>query len=85
MRYLTPDAAELDALFQRCYERRPTGFGAPTWQLVALPAPGAMSDQDARTMEALAWIRDVRNRLEQDVFVAEMKRPQPVERELVDG
>jgi hypothetical protein len=65
--------AETDAvigLFGRCYERRPNGFDAPTWQLVALPDPGAMSEQDAWTMEALGWVRDVRNRLEQDLMNA---------------
>jgi hypothetical protein len=66
VRHLTTEATALVGLFDRCYERRPNAFGAPTWHLVALPERGSMADQDARTMEALGFIRDVRNRLEQD-------------------
>lgn len=64
-------------LFRRSYERRPNGFDAPTWQLVALPETGALADQDAWTMAALAWVRDVSNRLEQDLLNAAIARRQP--------
>lgn len=73
MRYLTTEATALVGLFDRCYERRPNAFGAPTWHMVALPERGSMADQDARTMEALGFIRDVRNRLEQDRCAAATK------------
>lgn len=74
MRYLTPMADALIALFHRCYERRPSAFEAPSYQLVALPDAGAIADQDAWTMQALAWVRDVTNRLEQDRQNETMKR-----------
>lgn len=74
MRYLTPMADAVIDLFHRCYERRPSAFEAPSYQLVALPAVGAIADQDAWTMQALAWVRDVKNRLEQDRLNDAMKR-----------
>jgi hypothetical protein len=55
-------------LFDRCYERHQNAFGPPSWHLASLPDSGSMADQDARTMEALAYVRDVRNRLEADRF-----------------
>lgn len=75
MRYLTPEAAAVVGLFDRCYERRSNGFDAPTWHLVALPASGAMADQDAWTVEALAFLRDVRNRMEQDRYLEASGKP----------
>ncbi len=66
MRSLTPEADAVLEVFERCYERRPSAFEAPSYQLVSLPAAGAVADQDAWTMKALAWVRDVKNRLEQD-------------------
>lgn len=90
MRYLTPEAAAVVEIFDRCYERRTNGFDAPSYQLVSLPHAGAMGEQDAWTMKALAWIRDVKNRLEQDrMNEATKKREQrqaaPVSEEPVYG
>jgi hypothetical protein len=66
VRSVTPEADAVLEVFDRCYERRPSAFEAPSYQLVSLPAAGAVADQDAWTMKALAWVRDVKNRLEQD-------------------
>lgn len=86
MRALNAETDAVVGLFGRCYERRTNGFDAPAWQLVALPEPGAMSAQDAWTMEALAWVRDVRNRLEQDLMRESSKRSAATAvEEMVDG
>jgi hypothetical protein len=88
VREITPDADAIIGLFARTYERRLNGFDAPSWQLVALPDPGSMADQDAWTMGALAYVRDVRNRLEQDLVNAAWKSrhaPTPSADEPVHG
>jgi hypothetical protein len=90
VRYLTPEIDALIGLFKRCYERRWTGFAPATWHLVALPGAGALADQDAWTMAALAFARDVSNRLEHDLAKA-AEKPKAIERapdaeeEMVDG
>lgn len=45
------------------------------WQMVALPDAGAMADQDAWTMAALGFVRDVMNNLEIDLWKAATKKP----------
>lgn len=85
MRSLNAQTDAVVGLFGRCYERRTNGFDAPSWQLVALPDSGAMSDQDAWTMEALGWVRDVWNRLEQDLMNETAKRTAPAAAEMVDA
>ncbi len=66
------DTDEVIGLFHRCFERCRNTYDAPSWHLVALPEPGSMADQDARTMQALWFTRDVMNRLEQDRFAEAM-------------
>ncbi len=85
MRELSPETDAVVGLFSRCYERRLSGFDAPTWQLVALPEAGAMADQDAWTMAALAWVRNVWNRLESDLIEAATKRAKRQIPEMADG
>lgn len=62
------------ALFARSHERQLNGFTAPTWHLVTLPESGSLAEQDAWTMAALAFTRDVWNRLEQDLYCAALER-----------
>ena len=73
MRYLSPEIDAVIELFDRCYERRPNGSAAPSWQLVALPEQGSIAEQDAWTMRALAFMRDVGNRLELDLAAESQK------------
>lgn len=69
VRYLTADAEAAVGLFRRCYDRHgESGIG--TWRRVSLPNAGGVADQDAWTMAAIEFVRDVMNRLEVDLWKA---------------
>lgn len=88
MRYLDPEIDALATVFGQCYERRQDPFGAASWQRVALPDSGGIADQDAWTMQALGFMRDVYNRLEQDLLNDATKRrasKAQATAEMVDG
>lgn len=67
---------DLDAVigvFYRSHERRTNDYGLATWHRICLPEAGGLADQDAWTMQAMDFVRDVHNRLEQDRFTEAMK------------
>jgi hypothetical protein len=48
--------------FQATHELTPTAGGV-MWHRIALPAAGAVGDQDAKLMDALDYLRTVTNKL----------------------
>lgn len=69
MRYLTPDVDVILGTFRRTHERRFDG-AAPRWELVGWPRTGGLEEQDAWTIEALQFARDVMNNLEAQTHAA---------------
>lgn len=60
MLLVTPDVQEVFERFYATHELSTTA-GGKMWRRIALPGPGGLGDQDARLMDTLDFLRDVKN------------------------
>jgi hypothetical protein len=60
---VTPEARSWMELFERTHEVAAQGFGPALWRRMALPDAGGVEDQDAVTLAAMDFIRNVSNGL----------------------
>ena len=65
-----PDVIEAFAWFDGTHELT-ADFGRVYWRRLCLPLAGGYGDQDARTMAAIEYVRDLRNAQ----IAREMKKP----------
>jgi hypothetical protein len=59
---LTPDVQAVFDWFYATHELTATSGGL-MWHRIALPAPGTVGQQDAKSMDGLEYLRTVLNRL----------------------